>query len=854
MKKVLQSCLLLILSVVCALAPVKAQETITIGDGTNTSFYVPYNSLYNYSFTEFIYTADEIGIGGEISSIAFDNTSTGENCQFDIYMKHVTRSSFTNNTDFESVTDSDLVFSGSFSVTSDWNTIDLDVPFTYDGSSNLMIAVHEKTSTGSMQFFHYTNAASRTIQAYDDTHNPTPVGFDPTTYSGSTIKRDNLPNIQISIASGPISCAKPRGLNASNISTNSAVLSWNNGDTETSWEIEVNDNRQVVTSNPYTLTGLTASTPYFVRVRAICGAGDTSNWSTMASFLTECGVVTVTDSTPYFDGFEMGEFGCWTVEADTNISTWNVTTGISYYTPECFEGTHVAGFFGLAYGYQAKLISPVLDLTAVSNPKLSFYHVQKGLLLDINTLQVLYRTDEDAEWTSLMSYTQSIDNWTRDEINLPNPTATYQIAFEATCKYGDPAQVDSFFVFNGGSCLTPTDIAVANVTDNSAEISWTAQGEETSWEIDVNGETVTATSNPYTLTNLTSGVEYIIRVRSVCSATETSSWSAATTFTTTCPTIVVSEHNPYHEGFEDESIDCWENEVIAGDYYWYTSDYDDIYEGEHYAYFTYQSDEIGRFITPVFDMSGAESATFTFAHKQEAFFGNQDVLEVYYRTSATDEWHELAIYDSEIPTYQVDTFELQGLSATYQLSFVGYGHEGYGLFLDDINITVVDAPCATPANVAVENNVVTWESEAANFNVMVVANGDTATTTVAGTTYTVEGLENGTDVVVLVQAICGGDNTSDWTEGLTFTFETTGINNHSLNATVYPNPTTNIINVECAAINADVSVYDMFGKLMMTSKITDERTELDFSTLAPGIYIVRIADEKATTNVKVVKE
>ncbi|MCQ2263765.1 MAG: T9SS type A sorting domain-containing protein [Bacteroidales bacterium] len=324
--------------------------------------------------------------------------------------------------------------------------------------------------------------------------------------------------------------------------------------------------------------------------------------------------------------------------------------------------------------------------------------------------------------------------------------------------------------------------------------------------------------------------------------------------------IVIDSLNPYHEGFEFGPFDDWSYEIIAGTCDWHITDGVEAYEGNHYAYFTWQRNQVARIITPVFDMSNAENATLTFAHSQEADGSNQDILEVYYRSSDSDNWHVLAVYESDIPTYVIDTFELQDLSATYQLSFVGNGNYGMGIYVDNINIvagnseTPVVEPCEVPANIAVENNVVTWGSEAANFNLMIVANGDTTHATAAGNTYTVEGLENGTEVVVLVQAICDEDNLSDWTEGFTFTYETTGINNYSINVKVYPNPTTGLINVDCAAINADVTVYDMFGKLMMTSKIANERTELDFSAFAPGMYIVRIADANNSTNVKVVKE
>ena len=119
--------------------------------------------------------------------------------------------------------------------------------------------------------------------------------------------------------------------------------------------------------------------------------------------------------------------------------------------------------------------------------------------------------------------------------------------------------------------------------------------------------------------------------------------------------------------------------------------------------------------------------------------------------------------------------------------------------------------------------------------------------------YTIEGLEEGAHAIVTVQAVCSEDDLSEWSEAVEFDY-TVGVNNYSIKANIYPNPTTGNVTVESNAINADINVYDMFGKLMMTSKVAAERTELNFSSFAPGVYMVRISNSNAITTVKVVKE
>ncbi len=82
-------------------------------------------------------------------------------------------------------------------------------------------------------------------------------------------------------------CPDPNGLNATSINLTEAQLSWNETGSATTWNIEYGPTGFAqgsgtsitgVTSNPYTLTGLTAGQEYDFYVQSDCGGGDTSNW------------------------------------------------------------------------------------------------------------------------------------------------------------------------------------------------------------------------------------------------------------------------------------------------------------------------------------------------------------------------------------------------------------------------------------------------------------------------------------------------------------------------------------------------------------------------------------------------
>ena len=112
------------------------------------------------------------------------------------------------------------------------------------------------------------------------------------------------------------SCSAPNTLTASNITNTSADLAWVAGGSETAWNIEYgasgfaqgSGTTVAVTTNPYSLTGLTAATSYDYYIQADCGNGDTSIYVGPYTFGTTCN----NDVAPYFENFDSGLSVCWT--------------------------------------------------------------------------------------------------------------------------------------------------------------------------------------------------------------------------------------------------------------------------------------------------------------------------------------------------------------------------------------------------------------------------------------------------------------------------------------------------------------------------------------------------------------
>lgn len=99
------------------------------------------------------------------------------------------------------------------------------------------------------------------------------------------------------------SCITPTAFAASNVTLNSATLTWTDETGQTAWEVSYsttsgapNDGTIVaVTEKSYEITDLTAGTTYYASVRAVNSDSDKSAWSTEISFTP--GVLTVNDGT-----------------------------------------------------------------------------------------------------------------------------------------------------------------------------------------------------------------------------------------------------------------------------------------------------------------------------------------------------------------------------------------------------------------------------------------------------------------------------------------------------------------------------------------------------------------------------
>ena len=74
------------------------------------------------------------------------------------------------------------------------------------------------------------------------------------------------------------------------------------------------------------------------------------------------------------------------------------------------------------------------------------------------------------------------------------------------------------------------------------------------------------------------------------------------------------------------------------------------------------------------------------------------------------------------------------------------------------------------------------------------------------------------------------------------------------NVKLYPNPTSNVLNIESLGAIQTISVYNVLGQEVINKALNSTSTSLDVSSLNSGIYVVKTVVDGVTSSTKFIKQ
>ncbi len=285
---------------------------IQIGNGILVNKCLPIEPALNYSYSQSIFTEQEIGSGGYISSVAFQysvggNIFLANNYQLNIYLGTVSRDRFTSLTDWVPFDSLQLVFQGDlqqqwFSSAlpgTGWLTIPLSSIYNYSGTGNLVIAIDENTPGSSSlgdDFYCTETSLPLSLEIHTMTINPDPATPPPAYNNNPYNPLSVRPNLRIDIQPIIYTPHSPTPADsAEGISIATSLLWQSNAD---SWDVLFAPASQTLQQVAFDLTeqswtpnmDLSLLTPYRWQVIAHQGdntfAGDIWTFTTAGETLT----------------------------------------------------------------------------------------------------------------------------------------------------------------------------------------------------------------------------------------------------------------------------------------------------------------------------------------------------------------------------------------------------------------------------------------------------------------------------------------------------------------------------------------------------------------------------------------
>lgn len=603
-------------------------------------------------------------------------------------------------------------------------------------------------------------------------------------------------------------CFPNVNLNLDYVTATSAALNWATLNTNTSYNLQygledfaIGSGTNISANGAETvINGLEEGYSYDIYIQPDCA---TSNeWYGPLTITTSC-----TFTAPFSEDFEVYITPmCW---QNTSNPHWYFTNpgndvgddgDVSGNTISNGRLAHIsASSLANNPDIPAQLTTPFIDVTNLTHPALSFFKISDNQ----GYTNVLFTLDfyDGAQWhENIYSSNTNTNGWELVTIDLTAYTITGDVAarFNVHNQVINNQQFDDFAIDDVtfdemNACLPPANVIVDNNQMNQVDIMWDdLEANPTSWSIEYgpvgftkgSGTTVTANTNPYTLTGLTDSSEYQFYITTNC-ANGYGIWNGPYTFHTLCTEVA-----PFWEPFTSIQLsDCWYNEPTFP--YWYnnissgnTGNNGDMgpnptLSGDRFVMVSDNSNHNGTTMgTPMIDITTLTTPTLHFylnSHNQggenllfsiDLFDGTTYYTDVYTHNTNTAGW--------ELVSIDLSPYNTTGMLQAFFIVSDPPTQSSYdNLAIDDVMFN--EPTFCTPVIENGYTNAITTNSATVNWsaggietqwNISVVPFGgapENGTITASNTnSFNITELEPSTNYDVYIQSDCGSGQLAPW--------------------------------------------------------------------------------------------
>lgn len=534
-------------------------DTIGTGNGTTLGDSIPIGPS-NYSYSQQLFMVDELGEESfEAAGISFLYNSTEDvNRSLAVYMANTNQSVFAQGPVSSWIPAHQLtkVFDGNVSFSSQegeqWVNIPFPEPFLYDGTSNLVVGVLDRSGEASRNIRFYTHATEDNKSIYTTDITPiNPEGGSPVYYHIGAFRN----HIRL-LHCGDFICSAPSVITI-DARSSSAHIAWGaSSSVNPGYHLEYKKSDEegwtsveTIYDNHYELTLLEGNTTYDIRLRTLCFAEeDTSSWSTR-SFTTPFGQMAL----PFrqdFDLYQTGQFpGDWDRytagtgnEPRVLRSPSDTTQYTSRYSSLYFPAT------GASYN---RIVLPeipeeedITDVTMAFDARFSNAGATQYLIAGVMSDPARITTFTAVDTL----YADAANVWQYNEVSFRDYEGEGGYITLMWANSGTHTLLlDNFYIDRNSPCVRPYHVTVANITETSAEISWDANGSSGPWIVEYGAHYFTpgegvqypSVNNFYVLSDLTENTDYDVYIYSQCNADTSWPSDVARFFTPQIPDTLV---------------------------------------------------------------------------------------------------------------------------------------------------------------------------------------------------------------------------------------------------------------------------------------------------------------------------